>query len=321
MYSRVALRNRLVTAAIVTIACATMLTECAGSPARPEIWHVSPSTHVDHTRRVIGNYRRASCGSQNFCEVITVDDATYVYDGSSWSSSGVLPNARPSPVFVVMSCIPSRYCLAMSSDNSERYWIYEHEHWHFGGTLDDLGLVYSVSCSTPVFCAAVGTNGIVEDFNGYSWRVAHIVSTSVVMFSVSCVRDSVCVAVGSNAVVLEYDAAHWHYYRYGNWNEGWTSVSCSSRSMCVAVGGGLRGGELLTFDSAKAGTGKGKLHRMSQVLYSISCPSSMACVGTGATNTISEFNNDNWKMPFTFKVSYRHISYIECETPKFCLVY
>jgi hypothetical protein len=161
-----------------------------------------------------------------------------------------------------------------------------------------------VSCTSPTFCAAVGSLGeagtLVELWNGHTWSVSASPSPGGdpdELFGVSCVSSAFCVAVGwyndkpassERALVEMWDGRHWsvsHSPSPGV-ESALFSVSCASARTCEAVG----------YHDSKAGSvtlvepWNGKDWSIAKspdkdgrdsVLQSISCPSSKTCVAVG----------------------------------------
>jgi hypothetical protein len=116
------------------------------------------------------------------------------------------------------------------------------------------GILFEVSCTSAVFCMALGNDGlsgnyapIVYRWNGTSWSgLAEPSSTGSLpqLLGVSCTSSSACTAVGSSNDGSKPFAEGWN-------GKAWTvestastglavqflySVSCSSATSCVAVG-------------------------------------------------------------------------------------
>lgn len=161
-----------------------------------------------------------------------------------------------------------------------------------------------VSCTSPTFCAGVGSLGgagtLVELWNGNAWSVS--VSPSPggdpdELFGVSCVSTSFCVAVGwyydisdsSYRTLIEmWDGRHWSIAPSPSpgVQSALLGASCASPRTCQAVG--YREGKSGFVTLVERWNGKGwsiakspDKGGLDSVLQSISCPNATTCVAVG----------------------------------------
>jgi len=183
------------------------------------------------------------------------------------------------------------------------------------------GTLGSVSCWSPQFCIAVGTDTTAQPFaefwSGGSWNTQILPRPKVTdLDAVSCPAKFDCVAVGSivrngveQTLAERWNGVFWAIQRTPNLAESQRSfllgVSCTSKSACTAVGFATRAGHQLTLAERWNGKKwqieatpnlKGKT---SLQLNSVSCTSAKACTAVG-TYVIGKFaetwNGTSWKL-------------------------
>jgi hypothetical protein len=188
-----------------------------------------------------------------------------------------------------------------------------------GSLAGDLQLV---SCTSPVFCMAVGwsyeTGELAEEWDGTSWSIqepdAGLPSGAFggEIDAVSCTSPSFCMAVGAYDEIFDgpsYPLAEsWNGNTWtnspttgpeGGWLQG---LSCSSSSFCEAVGDGLVEGWNGTSWSVQSIP-----EPESPELIEVSCTSSSACMAAGSYiespqigyALAEEWNGTTWSMQDT----------------------
>jgi hypothetical protein len=159
---------------------------------------------------------------------------------------------------------------------------------------------WSISCSSPNTCTAVGTtftgqapSWMIERWNGRSWIVQSRSGSPESLSGVSCATNRVCLAVGARgenrtaALVERWSGGRWSTQPSPGLPEGSTlaSVSCPTVNMCVAVGQTTNGnegkpfiamwnGERWSISNRRQPTGPGEL-------VDVSCASASVCVAVG----------------------------------------
>jgi hypothetical protein len=236
-----------------------------------------------------------SCASDSFCVAVgdytcagiecpppvrgSVQPLVERWDGSSWSVMP-LPYATGHAWLTSVSCTSSTFCMAVGehqyavlSTFGERW---DGSSWIPVTTLNPgeaLGYAFDavtgVSCTSPLFCMAVGvfgsfdTNGFqtaAQQWNGTSWTLTATANPSPApsgyrgMTGVSCVTSSFCVSSGLfgpsptplgpdpfETFAERWDGTRWSLMKTtnpgGSENDnGLWSISCPSSAACVAAG-------------------------------------------------------------------------------------
>ena len=201
--------------------------------------------------------------------------------GTSWS---VVPTpnvagGRDQDQLDGVSCVSSSFCMAVGYEakaatsavgGAVAIALFERwngETWSVVSPGVDEGEMNGVSCTSPQFCMAVGTNAgseaPIDVWNGLSWRPLHSGepegSQSLDLHGVSCTSPTSCVAVGGAVIqppgetfagedlagineIETWNGSNWFTVTSpnpGSFSNGMWDVSCTAvgGSMCVAVGG------------------------------------------------------------------------------------
>jgi hypothetical protein len=231
-----------------------------------------------------------SCSSASFCLSTTNKAQSVTYNRSSWSAPTSLPSSAGEAESV--SCTSATHCVAVADDTGHSESVtgsgaltYNGSSWSAATAIDNESLLYSVSCASASFCAAVGggpeelANALI--YNGSSWSAPHTVdSRGVTVTSVSCPSVSFCAAVDWNGDALTYNGHSWsapvHVASAAPADEV-AAVSCASPWFCMAVGEAKGDqGDALTYNGRSwsapriVGHGGG--------FTAVSCPSATFCV-------------------------------------------
>ena len=207
------------------------------------------------------------------------------------------------------------------------------------------GLLGSVSCWSPQWCIAVGTDSTAEPFAEFwgqgSWTAQAVPKPKVTSLNaVSCPVKFDCFAVGSivrNGVeetLAERWTGTWTIQRTPNPAGSSRSVlrglSCTSKSACTAVGLATRSGHQVTLAERWNGKSwqieatpnlKGKVNVQ---LNSVSCTSTKACttVGSYVIGKFAEtWNGTSWKlhaMPTPAGGTQASVDAVSCTSAKAC---
>ena len=256
--------------------------------------------------------------------LLTIDGAALTFDHSQ---------SVDVPAPGTISCPTISFCLSVGSatviDRSGR--------WTSGPGLPGV-VAPSVSCVSPLFCAAVfqvdsgsgGSGSKAAIFNGTRWSAPVTIDTGSLglVSSLSCASIRFCVAADYEGRVIRYTGSGWDKPKSLLPASSATSVSCPSPSTCVATSGDewarYQGG---TWSAAKA---MGRNITVSAV----SCAAASYCVGIGwadSTNAGSSttFNGSTWSA-LAGVTSFGGVSgdtgllqsqpTISCRSAKFCLV-
>ncbi len=194
----------------------------------------------------------------------------------------------------------------------------------------------AVSCSDAQFCVAVGSdasNAAIDQWDGTAWsNVTGLGAGS--LNGVSCVTNAVpCVAVGQDGagtLAEVWNSSVWSATS-GVSTGSLAGVSCVGPSWCVAVG--ANAGQTL-IQQWSGGTWSVVTSPNSAMpnnfLTSVSCPTSMSCVGVGfsADALFSTFvpltetwNGSSWSIvPAASSLSTRQaLISVSCASPSFCV--
>jgi len=196
-----------------------------------------------------------SCTSASFCMAVDASGNTFMYNGGSWSVSGISSTYQPSGLSV--SCSSSSFCKLVTNSasgnngNAVTYENYDGVSWtNAYGEYDLVGLSYSpseLSCVSPSFCVNVGGD-FAATFNGSAWMPSFTDSNQpnfgqqqYQLSSVSCPTTSFCVAVDLAGNAYTYNGASWGVSVRIDSSSAPVSVSCASASFCVVVAEGQSG--------------------------------------------------------------------------------
>jgi hypothetical protein len=169
--------------------------------------------------------------------------------------------------------------------------------WSLGSLATPRPTNWSLSCSSPSTCTAVGTaftghtpSGLIERWNGRRWMVQSRYHSHESLSGVSCATNTVCTAVGATgenrtaALVERWSGGRWLVQPSPTLPEpsGLNQVSCPTVNMCVAVGQTANGrpyiatwnGQRWSISNWRQPTGTGDL-------VDVSCASASVCVAVG----------------------------------------
>ncbi|HEV2360765.1 MAG TPA: hypothetical protein VGS21_03580, partial [Acidimicrobiales bacterium] len=177
-------------------------------------------------------------------------------------------NSQASSQLVGVSCASTKFCVAVGyrtttffDDRPKPFMeMYDGNSWRLRwaplSAMETGGLLVSVSCPTPDFCAAVGSQtrlgesrSLIEVWNGRTWAVDDASGVPWDSFvSVSCSSGHFCMAVGSgpygprigNTETIAWNGRYWRKVPSPNppgyLSVSFTGVSCTAGNFCEAVG-------------------------------------------------------------------------------------
>ena len=184
----------------------------------------------------------------------------------------------------------------MAVDNDGSVLAYNGSSWSSPSLVSSGSAhLYSVSCSSPSFCAAVGSGGYALMYNGSSWSAASQVDANAGSFgitSVSCPSASFCIAVDGNGNALSWNGTSWSQPEVIDPGGGGMSISCPTTMFCVAVDDN---GRALTYVAGTWGAPETILS--GQILSSISCTSPGFCMAVSYFGEALSFNGVSWSAP------------------------
>jgi hypothetical protein len=309
----------------LAVGCVSVLligaaTGCDGPSASPEPGASSPAvgqsvtaqssavpawgaaTKLDH-RQGGEDPTSVSCPSARFCMAVLVSGYAARYDGTSWSQPTGLSSPAGEPDSV--SCPTVSFCMAVDARDSSTF-LFNGSTWSSAAGIGDgvpgsqVGMA-SVSCSSPVFCAAIDNGSNAFTFNGTSWSPATAIDPGNELSTVSCPSASFCAAVDYGPDVVTFNGTSWGKPSAIDPGGYLQAVSCASASFCTALD---RKGNALTFNgstwSAPVNADPNGLS-MGEGGISwpmVSCPVSNFCaaVDGGSGNAVT-FNGSTWSAP------------------------
>jgi uncharacterized Fe-S cluster protein YjdI len=153
--------------------------------------------------------------------------------------------------------------------------------------------LWSVSCPTASFCAAVDRFGGALTYNGTSWSPPDQIDPGHWLYSVSCATASFCVAVDFGGNFLTYNGTSWSSPVAVDAQYGLSSVSCATASFCVAVDGN---GNFLTYNGT-SWSSPDEIDPSAGSVVSVSCPTASFCAAVDDAGNIFTYNGSSWSSP------------------------
>lgn len=213
-----------------------------------------------------------SCPSTGFCVAVGASaqrlNAEIWRDGKWTSEAMPLPTA-PTPLQSVtlsgLSCTSERFCIAVGNYSygataqpspSRRELalaeVWNGEGWRLAPPVNPapLSAFRGVSCRSPEFCVAVGTQRaeltLAERWTGAGWKVQASPNPSTVGYSmldaVSCPSTHVCESVGSyngsSLIAESWQGRHWSLHEVPSPGpvDSSPTLSCPAPDACVSAG-------------------------------------------------------------------------------------
>jgi len=197
-----------------------------------------------------GSLDAISCATTTFCVAIGGGGHASVYRGAGWSASQTI---GPEGTYEV-SCPTTTFCAAVGvgglPTSGSTLVTFDGSSWTNVGLLGRGKLhnrLLDVSCSSPLFCVAVGDFGQTYVLRDGTWSVT---GGPPGLWAVSCPSSSFCMGLTPSATAT---------FRSGRWSATSAvtgletdlprSVSCPTTSSCTVLG---LGGEAASWS---AGTG------------------------------------------------------------------
>jgi hypothetical protein len=190
--------------------------------------------------------------------------------------------------------------------------------WSGPITVNNSAPPTAISCPSASFCAAVGTSGFVETFDGSAW------STPIQpdpngngLTAVSCVSASFCAAVDNLGQAITFNGSAWSApAAIDTTRNALHAVSCASSSFCVA---GDVGGNGFVFNGSgwsppiTINHGSGQ-----QAIGGISCPSASFCEVAGQAGTIETSTNGGTTWSAPIQLGPNNLQSVSCPSTTFC---
>jgi hypothetical protein len=339
------------------------------SGSGPQAWHTQKILNSDN-ELLTG----VSCSAGNACTA--VGQVSYGQSTGTlaqrWSGTGWTPETTVTPsggyggFLSSVSCLSTSYCEAVGQYNNSDESTYAPlaEIWNGSawavqvapappnpGPATGSGF-YSVSCTSPEACTAVGYAPsenfskpevtLVETWNGSAWQEQAGPVRGGQLNGISCLSTSFCMAVGthepssgpSDSLIELWNGSDWAIQPSPEaTNSSLDSVSCTSSTACTAVGTTQVGtaalaeswnGKRWSVDQTPAPAGG-----TSSQLTGVSCSSSDACTAVGAynlgprteDNLAEKWNGESWTVQATADAAGAPTSLLEsvsCVSPTNC---
>ena len=174
-----------------------------------------------------GSLLSVSCPIIRFCVAVDSGGNTVSYNGKR-----VLTAARVDTLtdLDAVSCPTFAFCAAAGGGG--RAYTSNGTTWS-GPTVLPSGALWSISCLSATFCAAVDQDNAFV-FNGTSWSTPTRLGLSGVQ-SVSCASTDFCVAVDHHGNAFTFDGTTWSPPANIDSTSPLMSISCPSHDFCVAL--------------------------------------------------------------------------------------
>jgi hypothetical protein len=191
--------------------------------------------------------------------------------------------------------------------------------WSGPTTVNASAAPTAISCASASFCAAVGTSGFVETFDGSVWSApVQPDPNGNGLTAVSCPSVSFCAAVDNLGQAITFNGSTWSArVAIDTTRNALHAVSCSSSSFCVA--GDLGGNGFVWSGAAWSRPITINHVSNSQAIGGISCPSASFCVAAGQAGSIEISTNGGttWSTPTT--VGPNNLQAVSCPSAAFCV--
>jgi hypothetical protein len=217
--------------------------------------------------------------------------------------------------------------------------------------------LFGVACPSATSCFAVGDyyvgpfyQTLIESWNGNSWSIVPSPNTSTSITNslegVTCTSPTSCIAVGITnngtnlqTLVESWDGASWTIVTSPNTSASQdnllSSVSCTSSTSCVAAGRYYNGSYFQTLIESWDGASwtivpsQNTSPGQSNVLTSVSCPTTTSCMAAGEyydgshqRTLIESWDGNSWTIvpsPNTSSTLNNVLRGISCSSPSNCL--
>lgn len=138
-----------------------------------------------------------TCPSPKFCVAADQYQHTLQWNGRAWFFPAALNQPRIDDSFTV-SCISSKYCMALSSDTASTV-IWNGQKWQDQPTSPNFtyGAYATVSCATRTYCVALDAVGNASFWNGRYWSDLQVIDPKPhdQVPELSCSSESFCEAL------------------------------------------------------------------------------------------------------------------------------
>lgn len=175
-----------------------------------------------------------SCVSRSFCAGVVWPESVSLFDGTSWSTPLVLPEAKQ---IQAVDCTSESFCVAVDQGTVGAF-VFDGTQWS-PAPAGVRGL-RQISCSTERFCIATSSsNGDVDEipdiliYRDGVWSTFLDAKGDAV--GLSCYADEQCVITWGNVVQMLDGSTSTE--EKGIVEDGWANyVDCTADGLCVVVG-------------------------------------------------------------------------------------
>ncbi len=243
---------------------------------------------------------------------------------TSRTSPGLLSFSAPQPLthgigISSLSCPSSTSCIAL--DAAGGAYHFDGSSWTGPTAIAPQPAgpgAISVSCASPVQCAADPTGGNeVATWNGEAWSSPMVLIGADGIEAVGCAPTGYCAAVDGEGDAFASDGQTWRGTS-GDWGAV-SSISCVSPSFCMSSSGGLsrwNGTQWTTPDTFGA----------TSSFTGVSCPTASFCVAVDDLGEALQWNGQAWSAPIRIEppqpstaVLGTALTSVSCPTASFCV--
>jgi hypothetical protein len=190
--------------------------------------------------------------------------------------------------------------------------------WSGPTTVNSSQPPVSVSCPSSSFCAAVGSGGAAETFDGTTWSSPVVPDPGGSLAAVSCPSSSFCAAVDTGGRAISFNGSAWSApVAVDTTRNALIAVSCTSAAFCVAGDGGGNG---FVYNGSTWSAPITINHNSNQeAIGGISCVSTSFCVAAGQAGTIeiSTSGGSVWSAPI--QIGTNNLTAVSCPSVSFCV--
>ena len=295
-----------------------------------------------------------SCPVAGTCVAVSAAGQSWTYTGGSWAAPVAIPGNDPQAI----SCTSASFCVAVGYQtatpptDAASLNIFDGTSWSApttfteplptGATFTSMDL-WSVSCTSPSFCAAVGNRVVTTSsgtatsssavgpfavtYDGTSWSAPVTIEPSGSVQDVSCASPTFCVAASSTGTILTWDGTSWS--TTASLPVGVLGivggVSCASPTFCVVgaavAGSSLANGEVFVFDGRSWSAPTTVTSGTVAILDSVTCPSATFCLaGADEGGLIASYDGTSWSASSIdpSSTSNEVVNGVSCASSTFC---
>ncbi len=254
-----------------------------------------------------GGIDQLSCPTSSFCLAGDAPGNGLFFDGSSWTSPGVIPvGMRPA-----LSCASPSFCVAIHG----QALVFDGQRWRTPSTSGlDSADHEAIACPSSTRCVAIDSAGNgTETFNGYSWTslIPTTLPSSNRDIFLSCAATSFCMAISEDGSSAIFNGGSWRTAPHDGLVNT-SGVSCIMSTYCYAIDN--------THSTVSRYNGSSWTTPVVLGLgvrpTGISCTSTTRCVLSTAEKTTYVFDGATWSAPSPAPLG----GLIDCPTTTACVI-